>query len=114
MTHDMTESQDKIMQEDTSWRVVEQRLYDRDCPDDLTTAVIEAVADAEDVDLLDVKEPPLYEIVDIGAIEDCFFGPNEGEERGNSVGSVDFEYRGLRVTVRSDGWVQVAEATAQP
>lgn len=93
----------------TEWRVVEQCAYDPEGPDDLTTVIIEAVAAAEGVDLRNVMDPPLYGVVDTSAIEDSFFGPkDDGEQRG-TVGSVVFEFRGFQVTVRSDGWVGVAE-----
>ncbi|MFB6096931.1 MAG: HalOD1 output domain-containing protein [Haloferacaceae archaeon] len=98
---------------ETQWRVVEQRIYERESHDDLTTVVVEAVAAAEGVDMMAIRDPSLYEIVDTSAIEDSFFGATVAGERRDSVGVVHFEYRGHRVTVRSDGWVLVAERTGR-
>lgn len=108
----MTESRnDTSVEGTTGWQVVEQRAYDRDGPDDLTTVVVETVAAAEGVDMTAIRSPPLFEVVDTSAIEAGFFGPETSGENRDSVGRVDFEYRGFRVTVRSDGWVLVAEPT---
>jgi hypothetical protein len=108
----MTESQDDTgVDGETEWRVVEQRAYERAEGDDLTTVIVGAVAAAEGVDITAVRSPPLFEVVDTAAVENGFFGPRVAGERRDSVGTVEFEYRGFRVTVRSDGWVQVAEPT---
>jgi hypothetical protein len=95
--------------DDTEWRVIEQHAYDREGPTDLTTAILEAVAAAEGTDATAIKEPLLYEVVDTTAIEDGFFGPTVAGNRRDAVGTVQFHYREFRVTVRSDGWVQIAE-----
>ncbi|MFB6107604.1 MAG: HalOD1 output domain-containing protein [Haloplanus sp.] len=105
----MTDENAPDVDGETQWHVVTQRAYDRESPDDLTTIIIGAVADAEGVEMTTIREPALYEVVDTSAIEDSFFGPRVGGERRDSGGSVHFVYRGHRVTVRSDGWVQVAE-----
>jgi hypothetical protein len=106
----MTESRDETTrQDDAEWQVVEQGAYDRAKSFDLTAVIVEAVAAAEGVDVTDIGAPPLYDVVDVSAIEDSFFGPSVTGECRDSLGSVDFEFRGFRVTVRSDGWVQVAE-----
>lgn len=95
--------------EAAEWRVTEQRVYDPAAGPDLTTVVIEAVAAADGVSISRIKDPPLYEVVDIAAVKDALFGPSENGTRGVTGGSLDFEYRGYRITVRGDGWVQVAE-----
>lgn len=105
---------DETDETDTGWAVTEQRAYHRDHPADLTTVVIEAVAAAEGVDPPSIKSPPLYEVVDTAALEATFFGPRVADERRAAVGNATFHYRGFRVTVRSDGWVQVAEPVDQP
>lgn len=106
----MTESRDPNTEEyETDWTVIEQRVYERDGADDLTTVIIEAIAAAEGVDITTITEPPLYEVVDTTAIENGFFGRKVAGEHRDSKGSVTFQYRGFRVTVRSDGWVHIAE-----
>lgn len=94
----------------TESHVVEQRAYDPAAGPDLTTVIVEAVAAAEGVEFTSIKEPPLYEVVDIAAVKDALFGATESDTRGVTGGSLDFEYRGYRITVRADGWVQVAES----
>lgn len=96
---------------DGDWGVVEQRAYERTGPDDLTTTVVSAVAAAEGTAITAVRDPPLYEVVDTSAIEANLFGLPVPGARRDSVGRVAFEYRGFRVTVRSDGWIQVAAPT---
>ncbi|QZP39556.1 HalOD1 output domain-containing protein [Halobaculum magnesiiphilum] len=93
----------------TEYHVVEQRAYDPADGSDLTTVIIEAVATADGVEKTSIREPPLYEVVDIAAVKDALFGGTEPNIRGATGSSFDFEYRRYRITVRGDGWVQVAE-----
>ena len=93
----------------TEYHVIEQRAYDPIADPDLTTVVIEAVAAAEGVAPTSITEPPLYEVVDIAAVKDALFGAMDPDARAVTSGSLDFEYRGYRITVRGDGWVHVAE-----
>jgi hypothetical protein len=95
----------------TKWEVVGQHLYDPTTGPDLATVVIESVAAAEGVDATSITEPILFDVVDITAVKDALFGVSLGAKRNGSGGSFDFEYRGFRITVRGDGWVQVAEPT---
>lgn len=89
--------------------ILEQRVYEPDLGADLTTVVIEAVAAAEGVSITEVKEPPLYEVVDIAAIKEALFDAKATDTRGVNGGTLGFEYRGYHITVRGDGWVQVAK-----
>ena len=106
---EMTEQGSDTEEYETDWTVIEQRAYERGGTDDLTTVIIEAVAAAEGVNMTTIMEPPLYEVVDTTAIENGFFGPKVAGERRDSKGEVNFQYRGFRVTIRSDGWVHIAE-----
>ncbi|WP_440990770.1 HalOD1 output domain-containing protein [Haloarchaeobius baliensis] len=108
-----TVAEDPSVDGGTEWREVAQRHYDRDTDAELTTAIVYAIADAMDVEPRTVRSPPLYDCVDAAALDEAFFGPSVGDSRRNSVGSVEFEYRRYRVTVRSDGWIQVAEPVEQ-
>ncbi|WP_255171297.1 HalOD1 output domain-containing protein [Natrononativus amylolyticus] len=88
-----------------------QAHYDHDDPQDLTTTIIFAVADAEGVEPPDIKTPPLYDSVDTVAVEEALFGPAARRENHTGDESLTFSYRGHEITVRSDGWVFVgAEA----
>lgn len=93
----------------TEWPTVCQQAYDREGGRDLTTVIIETVADAEGVNPMAVTSPPLYDVVDTAAIEESFFGQKMDETSRDSAWSVEFHYRGFRVTVTSGGWVIVAE-----
>lgn len=93
--------------EDAEWELVAQAAFDRSKSDGLTTTVVFAVADAEGVSPGDVKSPPLYEVVDTAALEAAFSGGGAGPDFEGRHCSTEFMYRGHRVVVRSDGWVQV-------
>ncbi|TYL36189.1 hypothetical protein CV102_23930 [Natronococcus pandeyae] len=96
---------------DTHWRQVEQQLYEPDRDGGLTTAIVFALADAEDVSPSEVKSPPLYESVDVAGIERTFFGLNNDKKSRQGTGAVEFRYTGYLVKVRSDGWIQVYESS---
>lgn len=62
-------------------------------------AVVRAVADLADADLVDL--PPLYEAVDPDALDALF--------RGRPAGCVAFDYAGYTVTLRENAEVTVQE-----
>lgn len=70
-------------------------------PDQLSARVLEAVAEHEGVDPVDLPEP-LYEAVDPDALDEFF-----RESTANC--SVAFDYLGYRVTAYADGDVTVDE-----
>jgi len=88
---------------------VAQRHYEPNGQGELTTAIVFAIAEAEDVSPSEVKSPPLYESVDVPAIEDAFFGPNVSEKSRQGIGTVEFQYTDYLVKVKSDGWIHVYE-----
>jgi len=90
------------------WQVA-QCHYEPDGRRELTTAIIYAIAEAEGVSPSEVKSPPLYESVDVPAIENTFFGPDISDESRQGVGTVEFRHADYLVKVRSDGWIQVYE-----
>lgn len=96
---------------DTRWSQVAQRHYDPDRRDELTTAIVYTIAEAEGVSPSELKSPPLYETVDVPAIEAAFFGPDVRERSRQGVGTVEFRYTEYLVKVRSDGWIQLYEST---
>lgn len=96
---------------DTHWTQVTQRHYEPNGAGELTPAIVFAIAEARGVSPSEVKSPPLYESVDVPAIEDAFFGPDVANESRQGTGTVEFRYTDYLVKVRSDGWIQVFEAT---
>ena len=93
---------------DGGWTYVTQVQYDPDEPSDLTTVIIGAIAEAEEVPITEVKSPPLYEVVDIASIDDALFGrPEANENDTDSV--VEFRYNQYKVSVEANGWVTVSD-----
>jgi len=68
-----------------------------------------AIADSEDVSPTAVKSPPLYDSVDVPAIEKAFFGPDRAGDSRQGVGTVEFRHTDYLVKVQSDGWIRVYE-----
>lgn len=101
---------DPAIDREAGWRQVTQRHYDRDRDGELTTAIVFAIADAENVPIDEVKSPPLYEVVDIPAIEAALFRSETRADPRKGTGSVEFRYTDYLVKVRSDGWIQLYEA----
>ncbi|WP_435158876.1 HalOD1 output domain-containing protein [Haladaptatus sp. DFWS20] len=102
-------AQDGNETDDLDMTFVTQAHYDRESRRDLTTEIMFAIADAANVAPTEIKDPPLYECVDIAAIEDGFFGPKVNGHSRDSEGSVSFRYNQYHVEVTSDGWITVSE-----
>jgi len=100
---------DSISRTDSHWTQVAQRHYEPNGQGELTTAIVYAIAEGDGVSPSEVKAPPLYESVDVPAIEDAFFGQDVTGESRQGVGTVEFQYTEYLVKVRSDGWIQVYE-----
>ena len=49
--------------------------------------------------------PPLYDCIDVDALEALFEGSRG--RRSNAIGSVSFVYAGYDVTVDFDGWIRI-------
>lgn len=93
--------------EEAKWELEIQVPFDAGEQHDLTSAIIVGVARTEDVSPTDIKQPPLYQILDVAALEEAFFGSDNIGQRSDNFRSVEFMYRGHRIVVRSDAWVQV-------
>jgi hypothetical protein len=102
---------DPTLDQDAPWRQAAQRYYDPDRGGELTTDIVFAIADAANVPPKAVTSPPLYEVVDVAGIEDALFGPTISTGSRQGTGTVEFHYTDYLVKVRSDGWIQVYEAT---
>lgn len=98
---------DPTLARDTNWRQVAQRHFEAGRDGGLTAAIVFAIADAAGVAPSEVKSPPLYETVDVAAIEDAYFGPSLGDGSRQGTGTTEFRYTAYLVKVRSDGWIQV-------
>ena len=67
----------------------------------VTERVVHAVAEARDVDPLEL--PPLYDVLDPDALNALVTKPTAGDE----LITVSFTYTDRRITVRNDGVVRV-------
>lgn len=106
------DSEDTDRKQAVRWEQVAQRHYDPDGCGELATAIVFAVADADGVPPVEVKSPPLYESVDVAAIESAFFGSRTRPHSGGRPGTVEFRYADYIVNVRSNGWIQIYEPSA--
>ena len=73
--------------------------------DSPSRAVVEAVADHEGVDPVDLK-PSLYDAVDPEALDAMFRGA--ATDAGEATPEVEFTYHGHRVRVSADGSVSLS------
>lgn len=89
------------------WDLVEQRSFDVESADGLTTTIVYAVAEAEGIAPRHLKHPPLFDVIDTAALEAAFFGNHANSRAHDPNSSTEFMYRDYRIVVRSDGWVQV-------
>jgi hypothetical protein len=94
------------------WRRIERRYYRPDGNQELTTVIVYAVANAEGVDPTDL-DSTLHERIDAVALERVFFESDaDGPPVTDPDGSVfEFRYADYLVRVRSDGRIDVFEAT---
>jgi hypothetical protein len=92
---------------DGDWVLAEQRNYNPADDRSFTVAVVRTIANAMGHDPLDYgRMPPLYRYADPNAIERTLFG--EGRPvHVDGRSTVNFQYDGSHVTVRSDGWIFV-------
>lgn len=66
-----------------------------------STALVSAVADAREVDPIDLR--PLYEVADADALDSMLV-----ERRATDV-TITVEYEGFRATLRGDGRIELVE-----
>jgi len=104
---------DPTLDHDDHWKQVVQRHYDPAQDGELTTAIIFAIADAEGSSPDEIKSPPLYEVINVPAIERSLLGSGTRDESRQSTGTLEFRYTDYLIKVRSDGWIQVYE-TIEP
>lgn len=93
-----------------AWRQVAQGEYAPVTGRELTTAVALTVADAAGVEPTEFEAGPLYESVDLSAVEAVLFG--SGSATPSNAARVSFRYDGYRVVVDADGRITVSEPTA--
>ena len=85
--------------------MVNVRTDGRETTVSVTTAVVEAVADHADVDVMELR--PLHEVVDPDALNALFAPRRFGDARPD--GWVSFTYCGCEVIVHGDSHVRVRD-----
>lgn len=96
--------------DDADWQLKIQVPFDEGGRHDLTSSIIVAIAEVEGVRPSEIKTPPLYEVVDVPALEAALFGSSTVGRSSTGFRSVEFMYRGHRIVIRSDAWIQVYSA----
>lgn len=86
---------------------VAERRYDPDGTEQLVEELVEAIAEAEGMSEPDFLSPPLYESVDVGALEKTLFRDSEEYDPSRVDGLVRFRYLDYVVTVEGDGRITV-------
>ena len=74
---------------------------------DLSVTILDAVADVAGVDPLQNEFSPLYDSIDLDALETVLFGPDSSYPR-DIRGELAFDYEGYEVAVRGDGRISVS------
>jgi hypothetical protein len=72
--------------------------------EELATAIVRTVAAAEDVSAGDVSIPPLYDCVDVEALDRALFGT---PDTAGGADRATFRCGTYRVAVAADGWIRV-------
>jgi hypothetical protein len=85
--------------------LVAQTRYERERDGELGSTIVLAIVEAEGVGPTEL--PPLYEVVDVDALEQLLFGSPHGTGGKGSDGTVRFQYVDYLVRVDGDGWIQV-------
>ncbi len=89
------------------WNQLAQRHYDPEQDGELTAAIIFAIAEAKGVSPDKVNSPPLYEVIDVPAIESSLLSSRTQGDSRQGTGTIQFRYTDNLVKIRSDGWIQV-------
>jgi hypothetical protein len=92
---------------DGGWTFVAQAHYDPSELRELTTVIVGAIAESEGISITAVRSPPLYEVVDVAAMEQALFGRTNVSPNG-AESAVEFRYNEYKVSVEEDGWVTVS------
>lgn len=92
-------------------RRITRSRYDPEGETSLATALVLAIAEAKEVDPLDYSEmSPLGDYFDAAALEEAFFDPAAGDDRGEPT-AVTFTYGACEVVIRDDGRISVYAPT---
>jgi hypothetical protein len=77
-----------------------------------TAVVAQTIATYTEKDMESLRDTPLYNHVNIGAIETLLFGLPPNQSTGPATQKVTFRYCTVLVTIHADGIIQVADIDA--
>lgn len=78
--------------------------YEPSDGEELSTAIVRTIAAAEDVTTDGVSIPPLYDCVDVEALDRALFGM---PDTAGGADRATFQCGTYRVAVAADGWIRV-------
>ncbi|GGM53331.1 HalOD1 output domain-containing protein [Haloarcula argentinensis] len=83
--------------------VLHETQYDPESDQQLIHPILEAVAMLGERPVKAIQEDPLYESIDIEAVQALLFGPGRDSSTNALRRTVSFEYSGYRIHIHGDG-----------
>jgi hypothetical protein len=84
--------------------ILAQVQYEPTSDQELATAI----ADQAGTEAETYRGSPLHDYIDVDAIETLLFGTQPDQSIGPASQNITFQYRGVLVTVRTDGVIQLS------
>ena len=84
--------------------------YEPDGNEDLSVVILEAVAMLGERPTEMLRKEPLYDTIDIGAVETLLFGPQQDDGMNAARRTVTFEYSGYLIHIHGDGRILLSDA----
>jgi hypothetical protein len=94
---------------DAQLNLVSQNRFDPTSTGELSVAIVSAIKRADETISGTDNLPPLYEVIDINALEEMCSWLNSDEDHIRHSTTVTFQYVGFLVVVSYDGIIQVYE-----
>ncbi|NGM70265.1 hypothetical protein G6M89_14810 [Natronolimnobius sp. AArcel1] len=86
-----------------------QKRYSIKNDDSLTTAICDAIAEAKDTSISEIVEPPLYDSIDVEALQLLLFGDSRDQYSVGTAEVVVFTHTDNQVVVNSNGLICIHE-----
>ncbi|QLD84387.1 hypothetical protein HWV23_01230 [Natronomonas halophila] len=99
---------------DEPLETVAERRYEPAETDRLVGTLVDAIVEAEGISDRDFLSPPLYDAIDVEALERTLFRDPEEFDSCQVDGFVRFQYLDYTVTVEGDGRITVYTTPANP
>ncbi|MDS0223554.1 hypothetical protein NDI54_19620 [Haloarcula sp. S1AR25-5A] len=89
--------------------ILSEVQYEPSSERDFTSVVVQAIATHTEDNMQTLRESPLQNHIDVGAVETLLFGSPPDQSTGPATQNVTFRYGDVLVTVRADGVIQLAD-----